>query len=64
MKARVKARIKNSPAMPIKEFTAEAIIEFEEADNVFGRAFRARQYFREKYGQEIDLEIIDVVFVG
>ena len=57
MKAKVTAKVANSPRMPIKEFTAEHVIEFDENENVFGRALKFRQEFKRHYGQDIELSI-------
>ena len=43
--------------MPVKEFIAKHVIEFDENDNVFGRALKFRQEFRKYYGQNITLDI-------
>lgn len=55
MKAKVTAKVANSPIMPVKEFIAEHVIEFDESDNVFGKALKFRQEFRKHYGQNITL---------
>lgn len=60
MKAKVSAKVKNSPIMPVKEFLATHIIDFDENQNVFGRALKFRQEFRKFYGQEIELQLIKV----
>ena len=57
MKAKVTAKVVNSPIMPVKEFIAEHVIEFDENDNVFGRTLKFRQEFRKYYGQNITLDI-------
>lgn len=57
MKAKVTARISNSPKMPVKTFTAEHIIEFDENENIFGRALKFRQEFKKLYGENIDLSV-------
>lgn len=57
MKAKITAKVANSTRMPIKEFTAEHIIEFDENENVFGKVLKYHQEFRKHYGQEITLEI-------
>jgi len=57
VKAKVIAKIKNSPIIPAKVFTAEKIFDFDDNDNVFGRIYEARRYFREKYRVE-DVELI------
>ena len=57
MKAKVTAKVANSPKMPVKEFIAEHVIEFDENENVFGRALKFRQEFKKRYGQDIDLDI-------
>ena len=57
MKAKVTAKVANSPIMPVKEFIAEHVIEFDENENVFGRALKFRQEFRKHYGQNIALDI-------
>ena len=62
MKATVTAKIKNSPVMPVKVFTAKNDFEFDEKENVFGRMLAVRKYFRKTFGQEIDIEIINVVW--
>lgn len=56
-KAKITAKVKNSPIFPVKEFTAEHIVEFDENDNVFGRVWTFRQEFKKRYGKDIDLKI-------
>lgn len=63
MKAKVTALIKNSPIFPVDTFTAEEIIEFPDDENVFGRALTARQTFKKRYGENIDLTIKTVVYL-
>ena len=57
MKTKVIAKVANSSIMPAKEFIAQHVIEFDENDNVFGRALKFRQEFRKYYGQNITLDI-------
>lgn len=63
MKAKVTATIKNSPVFPVDTFTAEEIVEFPDDENVFGRALAARQQFKKRYGEEIDLTIQNVEYI-
>ena len=63
MKAKVIATIKNSPVFPIDTFTAEETVEFPDNENVFGRVLIARQQFKKRYGEEIDLTIREVVYL-
>jgi len=63
MKAKVTAVIKNSPVFPVDTFTAEAIVEFPDDENVLGRALTARRHFRERYGEAIDLTIKTVEYI-
>lgn len=58
MKMLVTAKVKNSPKMPVKEFTAKEILDFPEDENVFGRVLIFRQHFKKKWGNEIELELI------
>ena len=60
MRVTVTAKIKNSPVMPVKEFKAVNTFDFDEKENVFGRVLAVRQYFKKKFGQDIDLEVIEV----
>ena len=60
MKAKVTAKISNSPKMPIETFLAEETIDFPEDENVFGRAFRFREHFKNKYGKNIELDLVSV----
>lgn len=60
MKARVTAKIKNSPIMPVNEFISTEIIEFDDDSNVFGRALTFRKHYKKQYGEDIDLQLIEV----
>ena len=62
MKVTVMAKIKNSPVIPEKEFTAQKVFTFDKKENTFGRALAVREYFKKKYGQEIDLEIVSAIW--
>ena len=64
MTATVKAKIRNSPIMPVREFTAVKDFEFEETDNVFYRLAVVRKYFYETFriSNFMDLEIKEVVW--
>lgn len=57
MKAKVTAKVKNSPLFPVKEIIAEEIIDFPDEENVFGRALLFRQHYKNKFGKDIDLDI-------
>ena len=63
MKAKVTAIIKNSPVFPVDTFTAEEVVEFPDDENVFGRVLTARQQFKRRYGEEIDLTIQNVEYI-
>ena len=58
MNAEITAKVKNSPKVPVKVFTAVEIMEFPDDSNVFGRMLAFRQHFRKKFGQEIELDIV------
>lgn len=60
MKAKVTAIVKNSPIFPVKEMTVEETIDFPDNENVFGRALFFRQHYKNKYGNDIDLNIESV----
>lgn len=64
MKAKVTAIIKNSHVFPVDTITVEEIVEFPENENVFGRVLTARQHFKKRYGEEIDLEIRNVEWLS
>lgn len=57
MKAKVTAKVKNSPRIPVKEIVAEEIIDFPDSENVFGRVLIFRQHYKKKFGENIDLDI-------
>lgn len=57
MKAKVIAKVANSSIMPVKEFIAQHVIEFDENENVFGRALKFRQELKKYYGQNISIDI-------
>ena len=64
MKFLVEAKIGNSYVLPVKEFTAEKEFEFDNKSNVFERVYEVRNYFKNTYGQNIDLEIIKAKEIG
>lgn len=43
--------------MPVKEFIAQHVIEFDENENVFGRVLKFRKELRKYYGQNISIDI-------
>lgn len=57
MKAKVTAKVANSSIMPVKEFIAQHVIEFDENENVFGRVLKFRKELRKYYGQNISIDI-------
>lgn len=61
--AKITARVKNSPIMPVKEFTAVETLEFPDNENVFGRVLLFRQHFRKKYGQDIEVDLISCIYL-
>lgn len=57
MRAKITAKVENSPIFPVKEFEATHIVEFDDNDNVFGRMLTFRQEFKKHYGANIGLHI-------
>ena len=58
MKAKVTVKIRNSPIMPVREFTAVEIFDFAEDSNVFGRALELRQRIKKRYGECIEWDLV------
>lgn len=60
MKFDVKAKITDSPIMPVKTFVAVKTFEFSDDSNVFGRVSEVRAYFKSAYKTD-NVEIIKAV---
>lgn len=64
MKVNVEVEINNSPRMPINPFYTEHEFIFDDDENVFGRVLEVRKYFKTKYGENIDLTILNCVQIA
>lgn len=64
MRAKVTAIIKNSPVFPVETVKVEEVVEFPDNENVFGRVLTARQHFKKRYGEDINLEIRNVEWLS
>ena len=60
MKFFVKAKITDSPIMPVRTAFAEKGFEFSDDSNAFGRAYDVRKYFKTTYKTD-KVELVKVV---